>query len=266
MKKSILLCGLLLAMSASLASAAAGVNLRWNACYGGGAGGGVIAKTFACNSNTNPANETLVGSFELPSDLAGVSGVEIVVDIAVAGTSLPPWWQFKNAGACRQASLTANGIGGGALCPDWAAGGGQGGLAAYQLGANTTPITLGGANTARIILGIAVAPDALQDLFAGQEYFAFNAAINNAKTVGTGSCAGCNLGACIVCNSIKVATPPPPPGQPDPSITVSGPTNGTDSNFALWQGGAASSARGIGCPLATATHSSTWSKVKTLYR
>jgi hypothetical protein len=250
------LCGLLLALTASIASAAAGVNLRWSACFGDG---GTANKTFACNSNT-AGSSVLVGSFELGADLLQTSGVEIVVDVATAGATLPAWWDFKNPGSCRTASLVMNptiAISA-ANCADWAAGGAAGGLAAYSVGG-------GGPNTSRMIGGFAIAVP-LADLTGGQEYFAFNAIINNAKTVGTGSCAGCSTPACIVLNSIKCATPPVT-GVPSRDVKLSGPTNGTDSNYATWQGGAGvNSNRGQGCPAATPTHKSTWQQVKTLYR
>lgn len=259
MKKSLMLCGLLLALTASIASAAAGTNLRWSNCFGDA---GTQNKTFACASNL--AGQTLVGSFELGADLIDVSGVELVIDVATASAVLPPWWQFKNAGACRASSLTLNGtISPLAVnCVDWAAGAAAGGLAAYSVGTTAIP----GLNTARIIGGLAVAASALAPLVAAQEYFAFNATINNLKTVGTGACAGCSVPACIVFNSCKCATPPVA-GQPSRDVTVSGATNGTDSNFATWQGGAgANSSRGNGCPAATPTRSATWGSVKSLYR
>src|SRR5882672_5689194 len=93
--KKFLLCGLLLAMTAS-ASAAAGLNLRWNACFGDA---GANNKISACTSNAG--SQFMVGSFVLPSDLPGVSGIEIVIDVATAGSTLPAWWSFKNVGSCR---------------------------------------------------------------------------------------------------------------------------------------------------------------------
>jgi len=263
MKKVTLLCGLLIALCATVASAAPGVAMRWDACYGGGTlGTGATNKNFACN--TNSGSNVLVGSFQLGSDLLGVSGVEIVVDVATAGASLPAWWTFKNAGSCRTSSL---GVGGSpafarsGICDDWSGAptGATGGLAAYSVGVN-------GPNTARILAGLAVAPDALQDLSGGVEYYAFSATITNTKTVGANSCAGCSTPACLVCNSIKVATPPQP-GQPDASVTLSGPMNGIDSHFSLWQGGAGVTVGAKqGCPLAVSTHSRTWTTVKQLYR
>jgi hypothetical protein len=255
MKKVTLLCGLLLAISATVASAGAGVNLRWTDCF---IDGGVQNKTFTCT--TNNGSSTLVGSIELGAALPQASGIEAVVDVGTAGATLPAWWGFKNAGSCRTTSLTVNAAlpGTAVLCSDWVAGGGSGGLAAYSVG-------LSGPNTSRMVIGFATGTP-LPDLFPAIEYFAFNAKIDNAKTVGTGSCAGCSTAACIILNSIKVATPPVA-GQPSRDVVLTGATNLTDSNFAFWQGGA-----GVivgthqGCPGAVPTHNSTWSSVKSLYR
>ena len=259
MKKVTLLCGLLLAISATLASAAPGTNLRWGACLGDL---GTPNKASACSNNLGQS--VLVGSFELPADLPGVTGVEIVVDIATAGATLPPWWQISNATDCRGGvtpALSMNGTisASAANCFDWAANQAAGGLAAYNIGAN-------GPNTARIVAGFAVAAAKAQNLFGGIEYFSFNAVITNAKTSGAGSCAGCSVPACLIYNSVKVATPPVV-GQPSRDVSLSGPTNGTDSNYCTWQGGV-----GVvvgskqGCPAAVPTHNSTWTQVKSLYR
>jgi hypothetical protein len=257
MKKSLMLCGLLLALTASMASAAAGVNLRWTDCF---ADAGLTNKTFACTSNAGQS--TMVGSFELGADLLQSSGIEVVLDVATAGATLPAWWQFKNAGACRQTALSMstayNNLPASTTCLDWSNGSAAGGVAAYQLAS-------AGANTARVIGGLAESAP-LSDFTAGQEYYAFTCAITNVKTVGTGACAGCSTPACIVFNSIKCATNPVA-GEPSRDVVVSGPTNGTDSNFVTWQGGAGvSSSRGNGCPLATPTHNTTWSSVKSMYR
>ncbi len=244
-------CLVMLVVSASAAFAAPGVNLRWNACYGDG---GVLNRTFACNTNTG--SNTLVGSFEMGADLHNVSGLEIVVDLASAGATLPAWWQFHNAGTCRTSALNVSGVAPitAVNCVDWANGFAAGGLAAYNIGQN-------GANTARLIAAFAVPSANLQDLFAGQEYFAFNAAINNTKTVGTGSCAGCSTPVCLVLNSIRVVT------ATTGSVTLSGPANGFDSDFAAWQGGVGVVVGSrTGCPQATRVTNRTWGLVKTLYR
>ncbi len=252
MKKSILLCGLLLAATASLASAAAGVSLRWSACA---TDGGALNRNFACNSN-NGSNQ-LVGTFELGADLANVSGNEIIVDLASASPTLPAWWQYRNAGTCRQSSMTFNTVLAATAinCFDWASGGATGGIGAYNVG-NPSP------NTARMIAASAVPVSGLAGLGPQTEYFSFNLLFNNAKTVGTGLCDGCTVPVCVVFNSINITTPIAANNR-----KLFGPANGTDSNFATWQGGlGVGSPRGQGCPAATPTRSTTWGSVKSLYR
>src|SRR5690348_12935943 len=103
---------------ASSALAAPGINLSWTFCSGEGTGSN--NRTFACNSNAG--TNTLVCSFELPSDLAQVSGNEIVLDVLTQQATLPAWWDFKNPLTCRTGSLgmnvtfDANNV----VCVDWA--------------------------------------------------------------------------------------------------------------------------------------------------
>ena len=256
MKKVTLLCGMLLALTASIASAGSGVNLRWNACFGDG---GAINRAFACNSNAG--SNLAVGSFELGTTLLQTSGNEIVVDLASATATLPAWWGYKNVGTCRQLAAAMNGIiaASAVNCQDWSGGQASGGIGAYNIGAR-------GPNTSRVVAALAVPAAALADLFPAQEYFSFNFTFNNTKTVGTGACAGCNVGICLVFNSVKLTTPPVV-GQPSRDITLTGPTNGTDSDFCTWQGPVAPVVQGVvGCGQATPTRNATWSSVKALYR
>jgi hypothetical protein len=259
MKKVTLLCGLLLALTASIASAAPGVNLKWTDCFGDL---GATNRNFTCT--TNGGSNVLVASFELGAALPGVSGLEVVIDLASAASPLPAWWGFKNAGTCRTGSLGVIGAPPGAdvVCQDWSGGLAQGtSVAAYQIG-------ISGPNTARILEVTAVPAGSGQDLAGATEYFAIQTTINNAKTVGTGSCAGCSSPVCIICNSIKCATPPVA-GQPSRDVLLSGPTDVTGtSNFATWQGGLGVIVQGrpSGCPQAVPTHTNTWSSVKGLYR
>lgn len=229
-----------------------GCNLRWNNCFGDN---GAINRAFACDTNTG--TEVLVGSWVPAWDLTGMSGAEVVIDLASAGTSLPAWWSFRNAGTCRQAALAMNFIPlpSNVVCMDWAAGQSAGGIGAYQIGGR-------GANTARIVAAIAVPSSALANLIGRKEYFAFNLNINHSKTVGTGACAGCTTPVCIVFNRMKMTT------QVAAHDTyVQGPSNLTDSDYATWQGGAGvSSFGGTGCPAATPTKRETWGAVKSLYR
>jgi hypothetical protein len=232
---------------------AAGLGLRWDNCY---ADGGATNKLFACD--TNLGSETLVGSVFLTKNAPQRSGVELVVSLAAAGATLPAWWQFKNAGTCRQTAAGINPImpASSANCVDWASGNAAGGFAAYQIGP-------WGANSARIVAGFAVAQENIVDLSKGNEYYLFTMLIGNAKTVGTGACAGCDVPVCIVFSKATLATPLGILFNQAYENAI----NGTDSNFVTWQGGlGAGTVLGFGCPAATATRSSTWSTVKTLYR
>jgi hypothetical protein len=173
------------------------LHLRWNACL---ADGGAVNRSFACD--TDEGAHTLVGSFVLPGDMKQVSGVEVSVDVVVAGSTLPAWWQFRNAGACRPSALTwSTDLPGGAEhCADWGAGEAVGGFAGYKPGAF-------GPSSARIIGVSAVPYNDLVELKANTEYFAFALVLRNTKSTGVGACAGCALGACIALRSIKLTTP-----------------------------------------------------------
>src|SRR5260221_8644723 len=250
MKKVTLLFGLLLVCTASLVSAAPGLNLRWTACFGDG---GLQNRASACTSNLGNAG-AMVGSFEMPGNLNGVTGVELSLDVAVAASALPPWWQFNAVPVpeCRSGSLSMNPTISlsAANCFDWANGHGAGGLPAYNEGTfgPSTPHSPG---------GFAVDPAFAANLIPGAEYFAFNLIVNNNNTT---TCTGCLNAACIVFNSINVV-----PGT-NASVLITGAANAS-SNFVTWQGGAGvSSLRGQACPAATPTHHSSWGAVKSLYR
>ncbi len=244
MKKVTLLCSVLLAFSATVASAA-GINLAWTKCFGDG---GVANRNFACNVNTG--SNLAVGSLIAPAGVTAASGNEVVVDIQSAGTALPLWWAFKNAGTCRQTSLSLNFVAdpSNVNCIDEFSGTAAGGIGAYTIG------FLGNPTRARMTAAIATATPGPLD--AGVEYFSFNMLINNAKTVGTGACAGCAVPVCMVLNSIKITQPV---GVGDYKLSDAG---APGSNIITWQGGAVG---GGGCA-AVPARNATWGSVKSLYR
>jgi hypothetical protein len=237
-----------------LASAAygAGVNLRWERCYGDA---GLQNKNFACSSNAG--GERLVGSFSLGADLPQVKEVQVKLYLASAGSDLPQWWWFYFPGTCRQPSLSTD-LSAPLLvdaCTDWTAGQATGGIVIYA-------IQWHGANTALLILDSS--PTAgTEDLVAGQEYYDFTVVINHQKTVGAGSCAGCLTPVCFVLHDVTVMNTPVHSND----VVLSGPANGTDSDWATWQGGGGVVVGGaVGCPAATPTAKRTWGAVKSLYR
>ena len=232
-----------------------GVALRWDACFGDGAG--VQIQTFACD--TNAGGERLVGSFVAPEDRTGVTGLEMVVDLftylpaadgPAAGPALPEWWKFKNAAYCRSTALTVTFASNPSslMCQDWASTPPLGGIAAYVVG-------ILGPASARIIMAEAVPSASPGEIHAATEYAAFTLLLSHRNTIGSGGCSGCEVPMVIVLNSLKV-TFPASPGQPTTDFTLSGPVNGTDSHIVFWQG----------VPSPVPARATTWRAVKALYR
>jgi hypothetical protein len=244
--KTLLISVVLLAVTASVASAG-GINLLWNDCGSLGGGAGVMNRSFACNSNNG--NNDLYVSFE-PDVNINVSNADLTIDLQSAGTVLPAWWQFKSPGTCRQASLSTRVDPG--TCFDLWEQQANFSIAAYFTVANA-PQIIPSPNRARI-LGSVGTGFFVSTVRPGTEYFCFQVRINNQKTVGTGSCAGCQEPVCLVLNELRLST------YDSGDFLLYAPL---DSNFATWQGGAIG---GPGCPGSTPTLNRTWGRVKTLYR
>jgi hypothetical protein len=250
MKKVMLLCGMLIAMSAVTANAA-GLSLRWNACL---TDGGVANKTSACTSSLGNAG-SLVATFNTDADVVGATGIEVIIDLASAGAAWPAWWST----ACRTPITMNSAVSvAAANCFDWSSGTSVGGLASFTNGLYYGP------TSGRILGGFAVPPGGVDvpalPANTGTEFFAFNVVVSNAKTTGTGLCDGCLTPVCLVFNNIKMVS-----GLVTSAILNAPATPG--SNVATWQGGAGvSSTLGNNCPAATPTKNTTWGSVKSLYR
>ena len=241
---------LILAAGAAHAQVAPGLALRWNHCFAQGTG--TDLRSFACN--TNNGLEQLIGSFSLNHDMPEVSGLDIILDVFTGGNPffppapnggpLPEWWKFVQVGTCRQTSLSISTAADPVddACGDWAAGQAAGALGAYT-------VDIQGAGSARLHAVTAVLPDDLQALVAGREYYGFTLNINHSRTVGAGSCGGCDTPVWLLFHVLTVTTP-----QPQNNFHLEGPLNGTDSNFVIWS------------PQPVPTKSATWSALKSLYR
>src|SRR5262245_26792835 len=116
MNRAIASCVVLLGVTVTMASAGSGVNIRWTSCFGDG---GRLNRDFACDSNSG--SNVLAVSFVLPEDLPQGAAVQVKVNIATMSSTLPDWWQLRNAGSCRQTELSAAAQDG-PSCPDWALG------------------------------------------------------------------------------------------------------------------------------------------------
>src|SRR5690349_3466744 len=135
---------------------ASGVNIRWSNCFGEGTG--TLNRNFACDTNTG--SNTMVCSFVMDSDLPQVSGLELWIDLVSQNLTLDAWWQFKNAGVCRQSSLTVAGTPDPAnlVCRDWGGGLQTTALAAYPVGAAIPGNPTATPNRASILAVAAVRP------------------------------------------------------------------------------------------------------------
>jgi hypothetical protein len=244
MKKTLLLCGALLALSAS-AALAAGINLSWNDCNAFGQEN----QTFACASNTGLPH-TLVASFIAPAGVNQYIAFESELEIVTDSATLPEWWKIRGTGQCRTGALTnsADFTTGPFNCFDQWLGSASGGIGAYDL--NYT----GDLNRSHVKLVWAVPPEGSTALSEGVEYYAFKLAFSNAKTTGTGSCAGCLIPACINMRYILL-------DQPSVLLDNRKLTNPAPRAHAKWQ-----SASDAICAGATPTRNSTWGSVKALYR
>ena len=240
MKKTLLITGVLLALTATVASAA-GVNLYWTDCSVGGATNRNVA------FNVNTGNNVMVASYDPPAGLTMVTGNNLILDLQSASTPLPLWWDLFNSGSCRTGP-TENTVFLSGNCTDYWGGGGAGGITAYL---NT------GANRRRIGASWSGNEATAGPQTPGTEYYSVNIVVNNLKSTGTGSCAGCLDPVCIVLNEILISQPAGTAGG-SPAVT-----NPATSNYVTWQGGAIG---GNGCPAATPTINKTWGQVKSIYR
>ena len=244
-----------------------GINIRWDACL---ADGGVMNKTFACDTNTG--SELAVMSVQLDTNMPQVSGMEIRVSLKSSAPALPAWWDFFNSGSCRQASLSFISHPSLVLpavnCADWNEGNGGGGaVAAYRVDEI-------GPGSRVILIATAVPSTSLEALDAGTEYRVGMLGINHALTVGAGACGGCNTPVCILFTSLKITRPA---GVGDLLLTQG--ANGVESQIVNWQSGQLQNlvnqctgtfncTTSFDCVNAgvTASRRNTWGAVKALYR
>jgi len=229
-------------------AAAAGFDLRWDACA---ADGGVANHDFACDGNVG--QHTMVVSFKLDQSITDVYVVEAILDLIVAGSApVPDWWDFNG---CRNAAMFPEPTipPGAAACVEWSPGNAFAGLTSYDNTGTIAPADQ--ASHMRMHVTCVVGGEPLADLAANQEYFLCNLNIDNYSTVdeGAGNCAGCSIPVCIVLNSLRFTSI-------TPSITDLTVATSAGSNFATWQQGT-----GANCS-AVPVRRSTWARVKGLYR
>ncbi len=250
MKKTLLMTCTLLALAAGIAAAGpGGLNLSWTDCGAAGTQNAV----FSCANNVG--TDILVGSYVTPCCAESVLANEIVVDLQTAGGTLAAWWSMRGSAplGCRSSSLAQSGdftvapFNISLACYDYWQGGASGGVSM------DAPV----GNRARIkaLEGVPTGSPLIQPLAEGTQVYSFQLKINHAKTVGTGSCAGCQTPVCIVLNSIKLNQTLLTPGG---DKFISAPAL---RSFVTYQGGP-----GGDCYGSTPAKNTTWGGVKALYR
>jgi hypothetical protein len=237
-----------LLLGAATASAA-GINLGWNDCPGGSSY--VLTERFACN--TNEGVHTLIGSFVAPPGVEKMSANEVQIDLASKPPApLPDWWKMRST-FCRAASLVGDFdfTTGPFTCYDYWQGG--------AIGAVVVEFPNAANGRARIkgVFALPAGDARITSIPEGTHVYSFKAVINNAKSAGLGSCAGCNEEACIVLQYIKLNQPPP-----QSTIWIANPAS---SQHVYWQGWTTPNPN-YQCPQFTPARQQTWGSIKALYR
>jgi hypothetical protein len=233
--------------ASSALAGAAGLNLSWDDC----GAAGTSQKNFACASNSG-AN-IMFASAVVGVPVPQLNGHEGVIDLQTNEATLSDWWKIGGTGAapnCRPATtITSNFdfVGGPFSCLDPWTGSAAGGVNFTQ--------AFNGPNRARIRTVCAIPGSTA--ITGTDEYYVYKVTMTNVRSTGTGSCAGCADGACIVLNSIDFTQPA---GVGNFKIT-----NPLVQRHVLWQAGG-SAIGGLGCPAQVPTRNQTWGSVKSLYR
>jgi hypothetical protein len=252
MRKALLMAGALLALAATAASAAPGVDLAFGQCRG--KAGATTSRTSACTATTGQFN--VFASVNPPPGVNALEGAEIYIDYLESGGSLSCWWNFST-GTPRAPSLTAlflpNPDGNGdatVLCGtctatpcasdpavntgyyflNKAASGGGGGIVT-------------GANSGQLKGIVAIQAGTGAAVPADVQQYACGFRINNALT-GAG-CTGCSNGVTMTLSRVTLTQP----GVPNVDVTNANLGNSVASNGGF-----------------TKTSSKTWGSVKALYR
>lgn len=237
--KSILLASVMVFALASTAHAQGGVNLSWNDC----GTFGIVNSNFACNTNTG--FHRIYGSFIPPADLTQLLEVDATFDVVCDQLALSSWWDLPATGGCRSGALGAlsDFTAGPFSCADpW-----SGLSSTFQV----YDYHFGGANHARLRTVTALPPTEPTTVASDVEYYAIQINISNAKSTGTGSCAGCAIPTCVTLQSLNLIQT-----QGNPSYLV---TNPLVQQWVTFNGVVAA------C-LPTPVRNSTWGSVKALYR
>jgi hypothetical protein len=244
--KTLLLSFGLLVLAAS--NAAGQIQATWDDCA---LDGGATNKTSACVSSIG--TNRYVVSYTMPEGLSNFVAIDATIDVQSDAGAVPPWWDFKNANACR-ASVASVVIDGSILpgysgaCTDtWDFGAtGIGLFTGFARGYRGEP------SQARAVFAIARPASRPMSLSSGTTYLAFIWQIGNSNPA---NCGGCAQPVAIMTTELVLSAIDPTNYSAKAStVTLKGDAYGGCAN---WQNGTCGS---------TSTQRSTWGGVKASYR
>ncbi len=241
MKKILLICTGLLALTAS--TAAAQIQVAWNDCL---VDGGAVARVNACTSNDGI--NRLVVSYTPTGSIPDFTTIDGTIDINFDNGTPVPWWSFKNVGTCRMTAASINisiystASAGGGVCQDtW-----DGATSAIGLFTGYAE-QYGAPFKNRAVFAIARNTWNPTSISAGTNYFGWIWEITNAST---DVCSGCSDPVALF-SPVMFLT-----GASGAVIELRGqPDDG--HSCVSWNGGSCNAAP---------TQATTWGKVKAMYR
>lgn len=238
--KSILcvLVFLLAASAAPVLAQSSDTRLHWNDCDG------PLDLAFDCATNSG-SPYVLQWSVQPPSGVNQCVGVEAILDIRLCGrSSVPAWWQFKNAGSCRLNALTVQpstlDAGCIALWPSSVAS-----IFTYE-----TLLADVGAQHVRLKIAAAVPASDAMTLDPSADLDVFQIRIARSSSTGAGSCEGCSTPAMLYPTVLTLVQPT---GVGDFQVLPS-PGPGVATVFGGY------------CPPPDGARSTTWGRIKAQYR
>jgi hypothetical protein len=235
------------ALVASVPGARAeGINLYWNDCSPARGGAGVTGLANDCTSNTGSLS--LVASFVPPAGVTALLAAEGTINLTLAGSSVPSWWQMQSAG-CRSTSISAafQFAGRSACAKPWSAS--ALGFFSYAVSPPCCPDP----RMAQIKVAVAVPPADTVATSTALEYYAFEILIDREKSIGAGSCEGCAAAACIELRAIGLY-------QPSGLITFGNLVRTEQNRFVTYNGAQ------VGDCAFTPVRNRTWGALKAMYR
>jgi len=242
MKKALLLTGLLLVLVASMATAA-GLSLNWGtACWGDTP---KALTTFACTSNSTPANWKMTTSFKLDEEIADYINMSTLIEGVSETGAIPDWWKLSTTSECRGAiSNVWSSLTSGATCAD-------------PFESTATTISAYGYLVPGVEIRIATDATLIAGVVApGEtEIFLNVVTIKNGKTVGTPKCDGCLTGMVFGLYEVLIGR------EFNDVIRLTEPYEGGNQCI-TWQ----RSFAGQPCNAPVPARNTTWGQVKSLYR